>query len=102
MSQLKPGMTLVASANIYGGSYAILEHLLPTWGVNVVLIASNTKTSLAQVIQQGCDLVYLETPSNPLLKMQDIQQLCELAHEQDAKVIVIIRLQPPLPKSLLR
>ncbi len=99
MSQLKPGMTLVASANIYGGSYAILEHLLPTWGVNVVLIASNTKTSLAQVIQQGCDLVYLETPSNPLLKIQDIQQLCELAHEQDAKVIVDNTVATPITQK---
>jgi cystathionine gamma-synthase len=99
MSQLKPGMTLVASANIYGGSYAILEHLLPTWGVNVVLIPSNSPTSLAKVIQQGCDLVYLETPSNPLLKIQDIKQLSEFAHEQGAKVVVDNTVATPISQQ---
>jgi len=99
MSQLKPGMTLVASANIYGGSYAILEHLLPTWGVNVVLIPSNSPTSLAEVIQQGCDLVYLETPSNPLLKIQNIKQLSEFAHEQGAKVVVDNTVATPISQQ---
>ena len=99
MSQLKPGMKLVASANIYGGSYAILEHLLPAWGVQVILIKPESEESLEDVIQQGCDLVYLETPSNPLLKIQDIKQLSTLAHQQGAKVIVDNTVATPISQQ---
>ncbi len=99
MSQLKPGMKVVASGNIYGESYAILEHLLPSWGVDVILIKPESKESLEGIIQQGCDLVYLETPSNPLLKIQDIKHLSALAHRQGAKVIVDNTVATPISQQ---
>jgi cystathionine gamma-synthase len=99
MSQLKPGMKVVASTNIYGGSYAILEHLLPSWGVHVILIKPESNKSLEEVIQQGCDLVYLETPSNPLLKIQDIKQVSVLAHQQGAIVIVDNTVATPISQQ---
>ena len=99
MSQLKPGMKVVASANIYGGSYAILEHLLPLWGVHVILIKPESNKSLEEVIQQGCDLVYLETPSNPLLKIQDIKQRSALAHQKGAIVIVDNTVATPMSQQ---
>jgi cystathionine gamma-synthase len=54
---------------------------------------------LAKVIQQGCDLVYLEPPSNPLLKIQDIKQLSEFAHEQGAKVVVDNTVATPISQQ---
>jgi len=84
-SVLKPGATIVALDALYGGSFSLLKHVFPKWGVNCRLVS--TEAELIQKIQQGCDAVYIESPSNPLLIETDIVRITSQAKQQNALVI---------------
>jgi len=85
---LSPGKRLVAGKDTYGGASYLFTHALPKWGVEVEMVDTLDHSAFEQAIARGCDVLYLETPTNPLLKIQDIKQLSALAHQQEATVII--------------
>jgi len=78
---LKPGDNIVAGNDIYGGSYRIFEQLLRPWGVTTTYTESETTESYAACIMPETKLIWIETPSNPLLQLTDISALAGLARE---------------------
>ncbi|EAT59921.1 trans-sulfuration enzyme family protein [Chlorobium ferrooxidans] len=85
---LKPGDHVVASNDIYGGSYRIFEQLLRPWGVTTTYAENETTESYAACITPETKLIWLETPSNPLLQLSDITALSELGKRQGFLVAV--------------
>jgi cystathionine gamma-synthase len=85
---LKPGDHVVASNDIYGGSYRIFEKLLRPWGVSTSYAEEESTESFAAAIIPETKLIWLETPSNPLLQLSDIRALSELAKKQGIIVAV--------------
>lgn len=85
---LKPGDHIVAGSDIYGGSYRIFEQLMRPWGVETTYAADATAESYAACIRPDTRMIWLETPSNPLLQVTDIQSISELAHERGIVVAV--------------
>ncbi len=84
---LRPGDTIVAVADIYGGAYDLLTEVYAQWGVQVVFADLADSARLAEILaQQPVRLLWLESPSNPLLRLVDIAALCRLAHEHGALV----------------
>lgn len=84
---LRPGDTIVAVADIYGGAYDLLTEVYAQWGVNVIFADLTEPTNLERILAQtSVKMVWLETPSNPLLRLVDIASLTKIAHE--AGVIV--------------
>ena len=82
---LRPGARVVTSRDLYGGSaLTFLEHL-PRFGVQAELVAH---ADLAAEIAKGCDVVYLETPTNPSLKVVDVAELAAAGRAAGAVVIV--------------
>ncbi|MEI6652085.1 MAG: aminotransferase class I/II-fold pyridoxal phosphate-dependent enzyme [Chlorobiaceae bacterium] len=79
---LKPGDHIVAGNDIYGGSYRIFEQLLKPWGVNTSYSESESTESYAACITPATKLIWIETPSNPLLQLSDIRALALLAKER--------------------
>ncbi len=79
---LKPGDHIVASNDIYGGSYRIFEQLLRPWGVATTYTESESTDSYAACISPATKLIWIETPSNPLLQLSDIRSLASLAKER--------------------
>ena len=77
---LRPGDTLIAVSDIYGGSYDLLTEVYAQWGVNVVFadLADPDKLD-ALLAEQPVKMLWLETPSNPLLKLVDIRALAAKA-----------------------
>lgn len=84
---LRPGDTIVAVADIYGGAYDLLTDVYAQWGVNVIFADLTEPTNLQSILAQtSVKMVWLETPSNPLLRLVDIASLTKIAHEAGAIV----------------
>ncbi len=79
---LKPGDHIVAGNDIYGGSYRIFEQLMKPWGVTTTYTESEATESYEAGITPATKLIWIETPSNPLLQLSDIKALGKLAKER--------------------
>ena len=79
---VKPGDHIVASNDIYGGSYRIFEQLLRPWGVTTSYAESEATESYAAALRPETKIIWIETPSNPLLQLSDIRAVATLAHER--------------------
>ncbi|MGE9549189.1 trans-sulfuration enzyme family protein [Snodgrassella sp. CS2] len=84
---LRPGDTIVAVADIYGGAYDLLTEVYAQWGVDVIFADLTNPANLDSILAQTkVKMVWLETPSNPLLRLVDIAALCEKAKAAGAIV----------------
>ena len=84
---LRPGDTIIAVSDIYGGSYDLLTEVYAQWGVNVVFADLSDPDKLdALLAEQPVKMLWLETPSNPLLKLVDIRALAAKAKAAGALV----------------
>jgi cystathionine gamma-synthase len=78
---LKPGDHIIAGKDIYGGTYRIFEQLLRPWGVSTSYTENESTESYAACITPETKLIWIETPSNPLLRLSDIRALAELSKQ---------------------
>lgn len=84
---LRPGDTIVAVADIYGGAYDLLTEVYAQWGVNVIFADLTNPDNLDRILAQTkVKTVWLETPSNPLLRLVDIAELSAKAKAAGAIV----------------
>ena len=84
---LRPGDTIVAVADIYGGAYDLLTEVYAQWGVNVIFADLTNPDNLDRILEQTkVKMVWLETPSNPLLRLVDIAELSAKAKAAGAIV----------------
>ncbi|MBH5329488.1 PLP-dependent transferase [Eikenella sp. S3360] len=84
---LRPGDTIVAVADIYGGAYDLLTEVYRQWGVNVIFADLTLPENLdALLAGHQVKLVWLESPSNPLLRLVDIPLLAQKAKAAGAVV----------------
>jgi len=79
---LMPGDHILAGNDIYGGSYRIFEQLLRPWGVTTNYTENESIESYEACITPATKLIWIETPSNPLLQLCDIRTLASLAKER--------------------
>ena len=87
-SQLKTGDRVVASRALFGSCHYIITTLLPTYGIEGVLVDGSDLDQWAEALSQPTNAVFLETPSNPTLEIIDIKAVCELAHKAGASVVI--------------
>lgn len=85
---LAPGARVVSVKDTYGGTNQIFLHTLPHWNVGVELCDTADATAIEAAIGKGCALLYLETPTNPTLKVTPIARLAAAAHAAGAVVVV--------------
>ena len=84
---LRPGDTIIAVADIYGGAYDLLTEVYAQWGVNVVFADLTLPENLDKLLaEHKVKLVWLESPSNPLLRLVDIPLLAQKAKAAGAVV----------------
>lgn len=79
---LKQGDHLVLSKEIYGGTYHFITSELPRLGISYTFTDTTEPESFQAALQENTRLIYLETPSNPLLKLTDIAAVTQLARER--------------------
>ncbi len=85
---LTPGKRVVSLKDTYGGTSKIFLDFLPVYGVQVQLCDTTDHEQIEAEIAKGCDLLYLETPTNPTLKIVDIKRLAAAATKMGAIVVV--------------
>jgi methionine-gamma-lyase len=82
------GGHVVSGDTVYGGTFALLEHLLPKLGIEVVFVDTTSMGNIERAMRPNTKLVFLETPANPTLAVTDIAAAAELAHAHDALLVV--------------
>lgn len=81
------GDRVVASRALFGSCNYIISTILPTYGVSVEFVDGGDLRQWREALSQPVAAVFLETPSNPMLDIIDLTEVCELAHGAGAKVI---------------
>lgn len=84
---LSPGDRLVSIRDSYGGTNVLFEEFLPRFSIATCLCDTTDAEAIESEIARGCRLLYLETPTNPTLKVVDIARLARAAHAQGAVVV---------------
>ena len=82
------GGHLVAQKTIYGGSYNLLEHTLPNFGITATFVDAHNLKEIEDAIQENTRLVYLETLGNPNSDIPDLDAIAEIAHKHGLPVVV--------------
>ena len=79
---------VVAQKTIYGGSYNLLEHTLPNFGITATFVDAHNLKEIEDAIQENTRLVYLETLGNPNSDIPDLDAIAEIAHKHGLPVVV--------------
>ncbi len=88
MSLVKTGDRIVSIRESYGGTFELLNKLLPGFGVETTFLNCWDLEGLFREIDHGLSILYLETPTNPLLRVVDVKSLAEAAHAKGALVLL--------------
>jgi cystathionine gamma-synthase len=88
MAHIKSGSRVIATREIYGATFEFLNDILPPLNVETVFKNCWEKEQLLAEIDKGVAVLYLETPTNPLLRVADIKPLAEAAHQKGALVML--------------
>lgn len=85
---LSPGDRVVSIKDTYGGTTKLFLEFLPKLNIEVTLCDTNDHDAIAAEIAKGCRLVYLESPTNPTLKVLDLERFTSAGHAVGALVVV--------------
>jgi cystathionine gamma-synthase len=86
LQALQPGAHVVAPLDAYHGTTAQLKEIFGSWGVQVSFVDMTDLTQLEQAFRPETKLIWVETPSNPLLKVVDIERVVKITHARSARV----------------
>ncbi len=98
---LRPGDRVVSVKDTYGGTNKLFLEFLPRAGIPVQLCDTTDFASIEAEILTGCSLLYLESPTNPTLKVVDLERLAAAAHRAGAIVVVDNTFATPINQNPL-
>ena len=81
LSQLGQGDHVVATRELYGGTFEVLERMLPRWGITVTFVPPTDLRALEAALGPKTKLVYTESPTNPKLSVVDLRGVAEIARK---------------------
>ncbi|OBH94079.1 cystathionine gamma-synthase [Mycobacterium sp. E2733] len=87
-AMLRPGDHLIIPTDAYGGTFRLIDKVFTQWNVNYTPVALFDVDAVRAAITPQTRLIWVETPTNPLLSIADITALAELGKEFSAKVLV--------------
>ncbi|WP_336792857.1 cystathionine gamma-synthase [Gordonia malaquae] len=85
---LRPGDHLVIPNDAYGGTFRLIDKVFSQWGITYSVAPVVDPEAVAAAIKPNTKLVWIETPTNPLLNVGDIAALADVAHAAGAKLVV--------------
>ncbi|UCF29000.1 MAG: cystathionine gamma-synthase family protein [Chloroflexota bacterium] len=99
---LSPGDRIVSIKDTYGGTNKIFTEFLPRFQVDVVLCDTTDHEAIEAEVSKGCTILYLESPTNPTVKVIDLQRLVQAGHKAGAIVIVDNTFATPINQQPLQ
>lgn len=85
---LRPGDHIVIPDDAYGGTFRLIDKVFRQWGVEHTPVPLSDLDAVAAAITPATAMIWIETPTNPLLSIADIAALSEIGHERGLKVLV--------------
>jgi cystathionine gamma-synthase len=86
---LKPGERVVMGNDVYGGTHRLVNRVFVPWGVGLVTVDMSDLDAVRDAVaESSTHVLWIETPSNPLMKISDIAALAEIGHNAGALVVV--------------
>jgi cystathionine gamma-synthase len=85
---LAPGQHLLMGNDVYGGTHRLADRILAPWGVGLSTVEMSDVDAVRAAIRPETRMLWLETPSNPLMKITDIAAVAELGRDRDLVVVV--------------
>ena len=98
---LRPGDRIVSITDTYGGTNRVFSEFLPRIGVQVTLVTTQDEAAILAEIAKGCSVLYLETPTNPTLKVLDLRRLCGAGKAAGATVVTDNTVATPINQNPL-
>lgn len=96
LSMLDKGAHVVASSELYGGTYNLFHHELPAMGFRVSYVSPRDLAGIEAAIESGTMLLYFETLTNPLLKLVDLPALGDIARRHQVRLVVDATFTTPI------
>lgn len=88
LSLLKTGDHMIACDDLYGGTYRIFERILSRYQIETSYVPAASTNDYEKAIRPNTKLIWLETPTNPLLRLVDIKAIADMAHRHNILVVV--------------
>lgn len=85
---LNPGDEVIAVDDLYGGTYRMFTRLFEKYQLKFTFVNFDDVSKISDLITEKTKLIWLETPTNPLMKLVDIKAVCDLVKDQDILVAV--------------
>jgi cystathionine gamma-lyase len=88
MQTLSGGDHVVAGNNLYGGTYRLFDRILTRFGLEFTWTDTTDLNAVDRAIKANTKMVFIETPTNPMMRITDIEAVGERAHRSGARVVV--------------
>ncbi len=88
LSLLSAGDHMISCDDLYGGSYRIFERIMRRYNVETSYVTAGNVADYEKAIRPNTKLIWLETPTNPLLRLVDIRAVAEVAHRHNLLLVV--------------
>ncbi|OGX37718.1 MAG: cystathionine gamma-synthase [Omnitrophica WOR_2 bacterium RIFCSPLOWO2_12_FULL_50_9] len=85
---LKPGDHVITGDDIYGGTYRLFDQVFSSWGIDFHFVHMRDPNTLRKALTKKTKMVWIETPSNPLLNIVDLEAVIALARKKDILTVV--------------
>lgn len=89
MELFAPGDHIIVSDDLYGGTYRLFEEIYKRYGMEFTYVDSSNTHSIADNITKNTKAVFIETPSNPMMKVADIRKIVELAQNAGGILTIV-------------
>lgn len=98
---LAPGDHVLAGDDLYGGTFRLMDKVLRPMGLEPSFVDLSDPTKLREALRPNTKMIWLETPTNPMLKIFDVAAICEVARERSIPVVVDNTFATPVLQSPL-
>jgi cystathionine gamma-synthase len=99
---LSPGDHIIAPLDAYSGTSSLLQEIFTPWNLSVTFVDMTILSEVQQAIQPNTKLIWIETPSNPMLKITDIGKIADIAHQANALCVCDNTWATPIGQSPLK
>jgi len=88
LKMFKPGDHVIASDDLYGGTYRLFTRVFQPYGIEFSFVDMTDLSTVEEEVREETKLLWIETPTNPLLRIVDIEKLSDLAQEREMMTVV--------------
>src|SRR5438093_7672231 len=85
---LKQGDHAICGENVYGGTFRLFDKIVKHYGIEFTYVNTSKLDDVEPAIRPNTKMVFIETPTNPLMAITDIRAVCDIAHRHNCRVVV--------------